>query len=366
MANVISRIAQRVARPAPRPAPVLQAPAHSENPERLDAALALAREVLHSVEQFVISTPDLDTSRFLHRVRGAAAGLTPQADPATIVLYREWAKQSLGAFGGLQQRYVGEREDEMWRLLNTYVQNSSLGQSRSEDLLRQLQQSHERMKQAVALPDLREAREQIEAELTETRKLVQQKEQEDKERIAALTRQVTQLEKALAAVRGQAKYDVLTGIFHRGAFQDRFREFIENATPCCVAVIDVDNFKTINDTLGHPVGDRILAVVGESLKRITRSTDVCARFGGDEFCFLTPGRNTEQVVQRLAGAVARRHVRLELEERHIQVLLSMSVGIAASVPGDGTDTLLDRADQALLTAKREGKGGIRIAGAPGA
>ncbi|HEU4754452.1 MAG TPA: GGDEF domain-containing protein [Armatimonadota bacterium] len=360
MPGVFNRIAQRVSRVPLSPALPRQEQA-SEEGTRAAAALALAREVLHAVEQFVISTPDLDTRRFLQRMRGTAAGLTSAADPATLCLYKEWAGQALGAFAELQRRYVSDREDEMWRLLDSYVQVSNMGIASDTDVAERLEASLGRMKDYVRLDDIRRAREGLEEELALSQKLVDQKEREDKERLAALQRQVSRLEAALAAVRGQAKYDVLTGIYHRGSFQDRFVEMMESGTPCCVALIDVDNFKTINDTLGHPVGDRLLALIGEQLRKVTRSTDVSARFGGDEFCFLTPGNNCEMMAQRLAGAVQRRHARLEMEDRVISVLLSLSVGIAATRQGDDPDSLLQRADQALLAAKKDGKGGIRLA-----
>jgi diguanylate cyclase (GGDEF)-like protein len=360
MTRVFTRLAQRVSRVPLHPA-VPRQEQLSDETAQAGAALAFAREVLHAVEQFVISTPDLDTTRFLHRMRGTAAGLTAKSDPATLHLYTSWAGQALGAFAGLQRRYVAEREDEMWRLLDTYVETCSGGAAHTESLNDQLEQSLERMREYARLEDIRAAREGLEEELLQSARLVEQKQKADRDRVQALERQVTRLQAALTAVRGQARYDVLTGIYHRGSFQDRYLQLMEAGTPCTVALIDVDNFKTINDTLGHPVGDRLLALIGEQLKKVTRTTDCSARFGGDEFCFLTLGTNTEQTAQRLAGAVARRHARLEMEDRVISVLLSLSVGIAASWPGDTPESLLHRADQALLAAKKDGKGGIRLA-----
>ena len=173
------------------------------------------------------------------------------------------------------------------------------------------------------------------------------------------------LQAELAAVRGQARYDALTRIFHRGAFLESLGRLLAEGKPCSLAFLDVDDFKTINDTLGHTIGDRLLTVLADQLRRGMRTTDVAARYGGDEFCFLGPGLNAEQLAQRLAGAVARRHVRLELEERTCSVLLSVSVGIAQSKLGDTPEELLERADQALTRTKRGSKGGIQIAPAAG-
>src|SRR6266550_8330584 len=128
MSGMLSRIAQRVPRAAPKPGlKPGSKPDAPESAEQAAAALALARELLHSVEQFVISTPDLDTQRFLQRMRGTAAGLTPQADAPTIHLYRKWVGQALGAFAGLQRKYIADREEEMWRLLDSCANAAATG-----------------------------------------------------------------------------------------------------------------------------------------------------------------------------------------------------------------------------------------------
>lgn len=355
MLGVFSKIAQRK---SPRRTPVTLSPA---NQEQAEASLALARELLHAVEQFVISTPDLDSSRFLHRIRGTAANLTTAADPVDLHVYREWLGNALRAFGSLQRNYVTEREAEMWRLLDAYSRSSDVTSLREHQLVTMIQGAHERMRELTSLNDIKEARAELEAEIQQVQRAVHQKAQEDKERATALGREVARLESALAAARGQANFDVLTGVYHRAIVDDRLRALLRDGKPVCFGLMDVDNFRTINASLGHAVGDRILATVGEQLQRIARTTDLAARYGGDEFCFLAVGGTAEQLAQRLAGAVARRHVRLEIEDRTCSVLLSVSVGISSSSPGDSFDEVLERAGRALAVVKAGGKGGIRLA-----
>lgn len=355
MLGVFSKIAQR--KPSRRP-PVALSP---ESQEQAEAALALARELLHSVEQFVISTADLDSSRFLQRIRGTAASLTSDAEPENIQVYRQWISNALRAFGSLQKNYISEREAEMWRLLDAYSQTSDVTLTREHQLVSQIKGAHERMRELVSLQDIRQARAELESEILRVQRAVNTKAQEDKERATALSREVARLESALANARGQANYDVLTGVYHRAIVDDRLRALLKEGKPVNFALMDVDNFRTINTTLGHAVGDRILSIVGDQLHRIGRSTDVAARYGGDEFAFLAVGGTADQLAQRLAGAVARRHVRLEMDERVCSVLLSVSVGISASTPGDTLDVVLERAGRALSVVKASGKGGIRLA-----
>lgn len=355
MLGALARIAKRA--PRRRAQPALPPP---ETRAQAEAALALARELIHSVEQFVISTPDLDSSRFLHRMRGAAAGLTDSVTPEEIEVYREWLKNSLRAFGSLQQSYLTERENEMWRLLETYSRAMQANESGEHHLVAQIRGSHERLRELVSLPDLRAARTQLEEEVQQMQRVVNQRAREEKERVMALARQVSRLEATLASVRGRANYDVLTGVCHRAILEDRLRALLAEGKPVYVALMDIDNFRTINATLGHAVGDKVLAMVGDQLQRIGRSTDVPARYGGDEFCFLSVGGTLEQFAQRLAGAVARRHVRLELDDRHCSVLLSVSTGLAAACPGDTLEGLMGRAARALNSSRADGKGDIRV------
>jgi hypothetical protein len=214
MLNVFTKLAQRNTAHR-KSAPVLS----PESREQAEASLALVRELVHAVEQFVLSTPDLDSSRFLHRMRSTAANLTGDADPATIRLYREWLGNALRAFGGLQQNYIQERETEMWRLLDTYSRATQVSQTSEHSLVDNIRDAHERMKDLVTLPDIRSARMQLEDEIQQVQRVVAQKAREDKERSSSLAREVARLESALASVRGQANYDVLTGVYHRAIWR---------------------------------------------------------------------------------------------------------------------------------------------------
>ena len=247
----------------PRGAPPVAIPAvpPAEGPERAEAALTLARELLYAVDQFVLSTPDLDTDRFLHRVRGTAAGVVSKADAPTLRLYRDWCRGALAAFAGLQRRYLGERETEMWRLLETYSAAATLDHTADSGLNTALREAHEGLRQASRLEDIRAAREAMQEEIVRARRLVEEKSRGDRDRSATLALQVTRLESELAAVRGRAALDSLTGVLHRGAFQDSLERILSGGRGCSLAILDLDDFRTVNNTLGHMVGDRMLTTV---------------------------------------------------------------------------------------------------------
>ena len=163
----------------------------------------------------------------------------------------------------------------------------------------------------------------------------------------------------------QAFHDALTGLANQSLFRDRVEHAVtrieRTGGMLAVLFIDLDDFKTINDSLGHPVGDELLVAMSDRLLSCLRANDTAARLGGDEFAVLIEDLEDEMqatsVAQRIV-AVLREPV--VLESRPIAV--SASIGIAFGRPGIGLDgsALLRNADLAMYTAKRQGKNCHRV------
>jgi diguanylate cyclase (GGDEF)-like protein/PAS domain S-box-containing protein len=161
-----------------------------------------------------------------------------------------------------------------------------------------------------------------------------------------------------------ALHDVLTGLPNRALFDDRAKVAIENAKrtneSLGIALLDLDHFKYINDSLGHHIGDKLLQVVSTRLLNTIRPTDTVARMGGDEFAFLFPNishpEGTHVVLQKLLNAfVPKADV-----NGHV-LHAAPSIGMAI-YPTDGTDieTLLKNADTAMYRAKELGRNGFQV------
>lgn len=171
-------------------------------------------------------------------------------------------------------------------------------------------------------------------------------------------------------IRREVVTDPLTNLYNRRFFEQRAREEIERSIrhqiPVTLLMMDVDHFKTINDTYGHQTGDRVLQSVAAYLKESVRQTDVCGRYGGEEFVLLlpnTPGKNAVFLADRLRSGVGQlMHSGLGIPG-HVSVTVS---GGVATCPRDATDLdgLLARADEALYEAKNGGRDRIARAGLP--
>ena len=168
--------------------------------------------------------------------------------------------------------------------------------------------------------------------------------------------------RATDRLRREAQSDALTGLGNRRALEQEIDLILEDAARqgqiLSALVIDLDHFKTINDTLGHPVGDECLAFVGSLLAAGLRAQDRAYRYGGDEFLVLMPGATTEA-----AEGVARRIGALfgQMPWPHRNVPRpTFSIGVGAAPPGEQVDAreLIRRADEAMYASKRAGRARI--------
>lgn len=171
--------------------------------------------------------------------------------------------------------------------------------------------------------------------------------------LAALTAQVDEL----------AHRDELTGVMNRrslfAALQAELQRADRSGQPVCVAILDLDRFKSINDRLGHLAGDRTLKAFSNTLSQLTRQADRFGRYGGEEFLLIMT--NTD-----LASA----HVPVERMRQAVEAVdwsmvapgfaVTFSCGIASRMPGESADALLQRADDALYQAKHGGRNCIRV------
>lgn len=154
-----------------------------------------------------------------------------------------------------------------------------------------------------------------------------------------------------------ARIDSLTSLYNRQAMRSKISAMLEDHTsPAAVLLfIDLDNFKSVNDTLGHPCGDKVLSCVSRAFRQVLRSSDIIGRVGGDEFVAFLAGVSSQEEAGECAGRLCQAVSRIpDLEQMDLE--LSCSIG-GSVCPRDGTDyeTLLRKADMAVYEAKRRGK-----------
>jgi diguanylate cyclase (GGDEF)-like protein len=173
---------------------------------------------------------------------------------------------------------------------------------------------------------------------------------------------ITEWLEAQAKISHMARHDALTNLPNRVLFHEQLEQELSRAKPgdqLAVLCLDLDHFKDINDSLGHPVGDALLKEVGRRLRSTVGEHDTVARLGGDEFAVVQIGRSEEAAARALASRLVEvTSAPYEIDDH--QIVVGVSIGIALS-PQDGSnpDELLKNADLALYRAKADGRGTYR-------
>lgn len=162
-------------------------------------------------------------------------------------------------------------------------------------------------------------------------------------------------------LRSQARIDALTGLWNRSIFDERLDDEVRAAVrygrAISLLMIDIDQFKEINDTSGHLTGDRVLSAVGDLLHRVTRGTDAACRYGGDEFAIIAPDTSRAGAIA-LAGRLRDELCKVFVGPEHTGVTASIGIVATEHFPDNAEitpRTLLCLADDALYEAKRRGR-----------
>jgi len=179
--------------------------------------------------------------------------------------------------------------------------------------------------------------------------------------ILASANRISALERDLSEARREATTDMLTGLPNRRAFDDQLRQAISraaaNGDTLALLIADIDRFKLINDSWGHPVGDAVLRRVAQTLQACLPGAALPARLGGEEFAALLPRTSldsAQQVAERIRQAVGEKSFSVRATGKELGSV-TISIGVAAYRPGEPPPCLIERADIALYRAKQAGR-----------
>lgn len=200
--------------------------------------------------------------------------------------------------------------------------------------------------------------------------LSQRKEQALLEQVATLTQQLKATEEETANYKNRLnrqqqrlQVDTLTQLHNRSALDERlaleYKRWLRYQSPLCLAIVDVDHFKSINDQFGHLAGDKALKVIARALSTALRDTDFVARFGGEEFVVLLPGISEDSIqlpLDKLRSVI--KGIPFRFKEERISI--SISLGATLFRSGDRITDAFERADRALYEAKNAGRDRIVI------
>lgn len=212
--------------------------------------------------------------------------------------------------------------------------------------------------------DLAELNDVIEEVMRETR-IIQLNAQRSRDELAAMKarvdeaeREVVRLQNELAETSEMVRHDQLTGALNRKGLEETLERELARSrrrgTPICIALLDVDNFKALNDTYGHQTGDDALVHLARVIRETMRPHDTLARYGGEEFLIILPETPLPDAVSALTR-LQRELTRRFFLHRNEKLLITFSAGVTAFRAGEPRNEAISRADAAMYQAKKSGK-----------
>ena len=182
--------------------------------------------------------------------------------------------------------------------------------------------------------------------------------------LTSATSQIDQLKQQYDQIRDEIFTDPLTGVLNRRGLDTTIaRALNQPEVPHVLLMVDLDNFKPLNDQYGHVVGDQVLCFIAKTLKNAVRGSDAVGRYGGDEFAVLLPEATLAggiKVAETIVTALRKSQLKRRSTGEQLGQITA-SIGVAASQPDDSAEQLFDRADKALYRAKHNGKDGVASA-----
>lgn len=271
---------------------------------------------------------------------------------------------------GLLKNTLSEEKVVVKNMMLTFVDRLSAMVSTTDNYQRTIRGFSQQISQAGNIADLNSVLSEImsetqkaQEEATRSRDAMEDARQE----VEKAEDRIHTLEQQLQQMGELVREDQLTGSLNRRGMDESLDREIANAvrrdTPLCVALLDLDDFKRINDTHGHATGDEVLVHMVQVIKETLRKLDVIARFGGEEFVVLMPETTPQDAVQIITRVQRELTKRIFMHESQ-RLLITFSAGVAVYHPGESQAELLKRADVALYKAKNAGKNRIIFAEPP--
>ncbi len=264
-----------------------------------------------------------------------------------------------------EREYVVTALDNLRSAVRVFIQctTTQLRAGRESDVT--VSRELEHLDRALAVNDHATIRAAAERAAGAMRSQLETRTNLERDQLDELRFAMTKMQGELEQARREASVDALTQVFNRAALDSHLSLVADqaflSAVPASIVMVDIDHFKGVNDSFGHPVGDEVLRQVADTIVRgFLRREDFVARYGGEEFCIVaqhTSFEATRDRAERLRRAISE----MKIEAFGKKLSVSVSFGIAALDSGESAKRWLTRADEALYRAKQKGRNRISIA-----
>ena len=335
--------------------------------ERDDLArLQLLSEVIPVLflflHEFTLDIAEINADRFKDRLRQLEVHFNDEINPKSAA--GEFKRTRSGILDHIerQKTYLEEREAEFREIIDLMTAAMTGMNSENIAFYSTIRSQGERFEEITLLDDIKRMKNELVREVDHMREVVRHKERQDQSTFAILTNQVESLQKELVKARECANTDSLTGVRNRKALDEYLHQLVDrnrvSRTPFSLLMMDLDDFKRLNDTFGHTVGDRMLLAFAQKCQNMIRGDDFLSRYGGEEFTLILPGASLKNAIKKakhLCRTISGSRYAADDSPNADAISVTVSIGVSCYRKGDRVKDLLERADQCLYKAKAAGK-----------
>ncbi len=286
----------------------------------------------------------------------AAEALKKDSSPGTLRSAHQEVVKALRRWGEHSDAYFKRKTAEVKEILAELAATGEFFCKRDQRYSRQFGEITEKLEAIAHLDDLSWIRASLLHNVAELKGCVERMAREGTESLAHLQTSLASYQVQLEHAQELASLDPLTGLYNRRAVEARITARLASRSPFCVVIIDLDDFKQVNDRHGHLAGDELLRQISTELRQASRSDDIIGRWGGDEFIMLLDGSftSTKIMVERMRPWVFGNY-ELDLASSRLSVFVSASIGMAEWAPGETMLQVLSRADADMYRSKMVNK-----------
>ena len=322
----------------------------------------LLEHLLTLISELPVESESLMTTEFRSQLNHFRVQLINPSPSATI---ESTAKECFALCHDYFERagtYLVEREAEFNQIINVLRKTIAELAGEATNFQDRMDSSSKRISQLTDIQDIRELKRLLAQEVSELKQTLAEKQKREEDSFRKLYHQMQGLQTKLSKAQVEASLDALTGVANRRSFDDEISrwvtEYREHGRPFVLAMIDVDNFKVMNDTYGHLAGDFVLQSIATFFKSNLRSSDFIGRYGGEEFVILLGNIKLDQAETKLSSLltqIADTTFHYNAGEQSHALKFTVSCGLAECGARENQWELILRSDGALYEAKKRGK-----------
>lgn len=292
------------------------------------------------------------------KLRLIEASITIETRPTELVQKQQEAELHLQAWHNRTQDYLRKKASEMKDLMVLMAKTAESVGDRDQQYNKNLRGLTERLKGIAELEDITRLRLSLMSSVEEMSRTVEQMSRETEQTMLALEVELSNYRRRLAQTEEAALLDALTGVANRRRLETEISARIRVAQPFATILLDLNGFKTINDTYGHLAGDQLLVQFASELKHILRQNDLVGRWGGDEFLVLLNGEMAQaeafkqRIIQWVWGTYP---LKVEAGTPSVKVEVTAAIGIGIWRPEMSAADLISEADADMYRQKAKAK-----------